>query len=59
MVADLAAASDDEGSRPIMIPVTCGGSGDSGTGRGDSGGATVGDTYISPFGEVSSGKTLN
>ena len=37
------AASDDGEIRPITIPIPSGGSGGSGTGRGDSGGEIVGD----------------
>ena len=42
-VAASEATSDDGGSRPILIPITSGGSGISGTIRGDSGRWTVGE----------------
>ena len=43
LVADLATASDYGGSRLITILIMCGVNGGIRTGRGDSGGATVGD----------------
>ena len=57
-LAYLAVASDDGGSRTITILIPSGKRGGSGTGRGDSGGATVKDAYTSPFGDISSENTF-
>ena len=43
LAAALAEAADDGGSRPITILIPSGGSGGSGTGRGDSGGGNIRD----------------
>ena len=56
LVVASVAASDTGGSRPITIPIPSDGSGGSGTVRGDSGGGTVLDAYISPYSKVSSEK---
>ena len=59
-VAASAATYDDGGRLPIpkptLIPIPSGRSSGSGTSRGDSGGGTVGDSYLSQFSEVSSEK---
>ena len=54
LVAASTEASNDEGSRPILIPILSGSSGGSGTGRGNPSRGTVEDAYISEFSEVSS-----